>query len=289
MSSMIFIIVIQIIIIIIIISVIFKHYIKCPSDKVLVIFGKVGASSVICKHGGAAFVMPIIQSHAFLDLMPYNIDIELKGALTRENIRVNVSSVFTVGISTQQRVMENAAERLLGLTRKQIVILAQEVILGQLRLVLATMDIDEIHTQSDRFLVAVQENVEQELNKIGLRVINININSIRDEAGYLEAITKESEAVARNNAKLDTVDHLNAEQQKKLFHELIEKNPSLLDEIDRPATESAPAKTPIEPEKPEAPSDNTAATIAKKLKARGMLSSDIAEITGLSELDILSL
>ena len=289
MNLMIVAIIIQIIFIIITISVVFKHYIRCPSHKVLVIFGKVGASSVICKHGGAAFVMPILQSHAFLDLTPFSLNIELKDALTKESIRVNVFSQFTVGISTQHGVVENAAERLLGRTTKDIVDLAQVVIIGQLRLVLATMYIDEIHTLRDRLWAAIQENVEQELAKLGLRLFNVNINSIRDEAGYLDAITKESEAVTRNNAKLDTVDHLNAEQQKKLFHKLIEKNPSLLNEIDRPATESTPAKTPIEPAKPEALSDNTAETIAKKLKARGMLSSEIAEITGLSELDILSL
>lgn len=186
---------------------ILSRYRKCPSDKILVIYGKVGsdkngqARSAKCVHGGAAFIMPIIQSYQFMDLTPISINVDLKNALSKQNIRVDVSSRFTVGISTEPGIMQNAAERLLGLRMNEIQELAKDIIFGQLRLVVATMEIEEINNDRDKFLVAVSNNVEIELKKIGLRLININVTDINDESGYIEALGKEAAAKAINDAK----------------------------------------------------------------------------------------
>lgn len=180
---------------------------KCPSDKVLVIYGKVGTDSngvtksAKCIHGGAAFIVPVIQSYQYLDLTPISINVDLKNALSKQNIRVDVPSRFTVGISTEPGVMQNAAERLLGLKMLEIQELAKDIIFGQLRLVIATMDIEEINTDRDKFLVAVSNNVEIELKKIGLRLINVNVTDINDESGYIEALGKEAAAKAINDAR----------------------------------------------------------------------------------------
>lgn len=180
---------------------------KCPSDKILVIYGKVGNNldgtnkSATCIHGGAKFVWPFIQAYQFLDLTPLSISVDLTKALSRQNIRIDVPSRFTVGISTEAAVMQNAAERLLGLKLVEIQELAKDIIFGQLRLVIATMDIEEINTNRDKFLVAVSDNVETELKKIGLRLINVNVTDINDESGYIEALGKEAAAKAINDAK----------------------------------------------------------------------------------------
>lgn len=186
---------------------ILSRYRKCPSDKILVIYGKVGsdkngqARSAKCVHGGAAFIMPIIQSYQFMDLTPISINVDLKNALSKQNIRVDVPSRFTVGISTEPGIMQNAAERLLGLRMNEIQELAKDIIFGQLRLVVATMEIEEINNDRDKFLVAVSNNVEIELKKIGLRFINVNVTDINDESGYIEALGKEAAAKAINDAK----------------------------------------------------------------------------------------
>ena len=186
---------------------ILSRYRKCPSDKILVIYGKVGsdkngqARSAKCVHGGAAFIMPIIQSYQFMDLTPISINVDLKNALSKQNIRVDVPSRFTVGISTEPGIMRNAAERLLGLRMNEIQELAKDIIFGQLRLVVATMEIEEINNDRDKFLVAVSNNVEIELKKIGLRLINVNVTDINDESGYIEALGKEAAAKAINDAK----------------------------------------------------------------------------------------
>ncbi len=188
--------------------VIASRYRKCPSDKVMVIYGKVGSNadgtsrSAKCIHGGAAFIWPVIQAVEFLDLTPMSINVDLRNALSKQNIRVDVPSRFTVGISTEAGVMQNAAERMLGLKLDDIQELAKDIIFGQLRLVVATMEIEEINNDRDKFLEAVSRNVETELKKIGLRLINVNVTDITDESGYIVALGKEAAAKAINDAKI---------------------------------------------------------------------------------------
>ncbi|HUW05330.1 MAG TPA: SPFH domain-containing protein [Williamwhitmania sp.] len=185
----------------------FKRYKRCPSDRILVVYGKVGrgisdeARSAKCVHGGAAFIWPVIQDYAFLNLTPLSIEINLTSALSQQNIRVDVPSRFTVGISTEPGIMDNAAERLLGQSQDDISNLAKDIIFGQLRLVVATMEIEEINSNRDKFLAAVSSNVEAELKKIGLKLINVNVTDINDESGYIEALGKEAAAKAINDAK----------------------------------------------------------------------------------------
>ena len=178
------------------------RYKRCPSDKILVIYGKTGNGSAITLAGGAKFVVPIIQDYAYLDLHPISIDVDLHGALSRQNIRVNVPSRFTVAISTEEGVMTNAAERLLNRNEDEIRDMSKDIIFGQLRLVVATMDIEEINADRDKFLANVYQNVGTELRKIGLELINVNITDIQDESGYIEALGKEAAAQAINEAKV---------------------------------------------------------------------------------------
>ncbi len=179
-----------------------RRYKRCPSDRILVVYGKVGTgNSARCIHGGAAFIWPVIQDYQYLDLTPMSIEVNLVNALSKQNIRVNVPSRFTIGISTEPEVMMNAAERLLGLGLEQIQELAKEIIFGQLRLVVASMDIEEINNDRDKFLTNISNSVESELKKVGLKLINVNITDIVDESGYIEALGKEAAAHAINAAR----------------------------------------------------------------------------------------
>ncbi len=182
----------------------FSRYQKCPSDRILVIYGKTGPrQSSKCLHGGAAFIWPVIQAYEFLDLTPIPIDIPLEGAPTKQNIRINIPSTFTVGISTDPSVMSNAAERLLGLQLTQVRDLARDIIFGQMRFVISTMDIEAINADRDQFIEKIADGVEAELRKVGLRLINVNIKDITDESGYLESLGKEALLNVNNRINMD--------------------------------------------------------------------------------------
>ncbi|MDA1075414.1 MAG: flotillin family protein, partial [Proteobacteria bacterium] len=175
----------------------------CPSDQILVKFGQVGGdSSAKTIHGGTTFIWPVIQGFRYLDLTPMTVDIKLEGALSKQNIRVNVPSRFTFGIGTTQELMSNAAERLLSLDTNEIEETAKDIIFGQLRATIATMDIEEINGDRETFESRVLENIESELMKIGLRLINVNISDITDESGYIEALGRRAAADAINQARI---------------------------------------------------------------------------------------
>jgi flotillin len=186
-----------------------KQYKRCPSNRVLVIYGgrlgRSGAAKTI--HGGSAFVMPLLQDYAYLSLEPIQIEVPLRGALSSENIRVNVPSVFTVAIDTKPEVMQNAAVRLLGLSAPEVRKQAEEMIFGQLRQVIASMGIEEINRDRDKFLQHVQHSLEPELAKIGLTLINVNITDITDESGYIDAIGQKAASLAIQQARGDVADN----------------------------------------------------------------------------------
>ena len=187
-----------------------KRYKRCPSNAVLVIYGKgTSGDAAKCVHGGAAFVLPLIQDYEFLSLEPIQIEIPLKEALSMENIRVNVPSVFTVAVGTESEIMQNAAIRLLNLSTQEIMNQARDIIFGQLRQVIASMNITDINRDREAFLRNIQDSLEPELRKIGLVLINVNITDITDTSGYIEAIGKKAASQAIQQARGDV-----AEQQK---------------------------------------------------------------------------
>jgi flotillin len=184
-----------------------SRYKRCPSDKVLVIYGRVekGRSSRTM-HGGGAFVWPLIQDHAYISLTPITINIPLENALSLQNIRINVPSTFTVGVSTAPEIMSNAAERILHLQQGQIEEMAKEIIFGQLRLTVASLTIEQINQDRESFLESIRRNVEPELNKIGLQLINVNITDITDASDYISSIGKKAASEAINQAKIDVAE-----------------------------------------------------------------------------------
>ena len=188
-----------------------NQYKRCPSNKIIVVYGKTGGERTAkCVHGGGTFIIPLIQDYGVLSLEPMTTDIDLKGALSKGNIRVAVPSTFTFGISTDPTIMINAAERLLGLSRADVITQASDIILGQLRLAIATLSIEEINQDREKFLEQINANVNTELKKIGLEIINVNIKDITDESGYIDAIGRKAAAEAINKAKVEVA------QQEKL-------------------------------------------------------------------------
>ena len=199
---------------------------RCGSNQVLVVYGGFTGTGRTAKtvHGGASIVLPLIQDYRYLSLEPIQIEIPLRGALSMENIRVNVPSVFTVAIGTQPDVMTNAAIRLLDLSTQDIRKQAEEIIFGQLRQVIASMKIQDINRDRDTFLEHIQSSVEPELKKIGLVLINVNITDITDESGYIDAIGQKAASQAIQQARGDVADEerqgeirvANAEREKAI-------------------------------------------------------------------------
>ena len=156
---------------------------KCPADKIMVIYGK---GPTKCVHGGVHFVWPFIQGYSFLDISPISLSIDLKEALTKDNVPIDVPARFAVGISTEEGVMQIAAERLLGLPISDIQELARDILLNQLLLTVASMNFEKIYFGRDRFLEKLSGNAESELKKTGLKLINVNFAELPQATSNLK-------------------------------------------------------------------------------------------------------
>jgi len=186
-----------------------QRYKRCPPDQIMVIYGRTERTAdgrpkpSKTLHGGAALVWPLIQDYAYISLKPMTININLTGALSLQNIRINVPSTFTIGVSTEPSIMANAAERLLGFKVDDIEEMAKEIIFGQLRLTVATLTIEQINQDRDSFLELIQKNVGQEMRKVGLYLINVNIADITDDAKYIDSIGQKAASTAVEQARVD--------------------------------------------------------------------------------------
>lgn len=163
-----------------------QRYKRCPSDKILVVYGKThGGRSSKCIHGGACFVWPVIQDFQWLDLAPIPIGLGEKEFSPNEKDRVKIVSNLTTGISTETGIMENAAERLLGLSPMAIRELAFEITQGCMRSVVKEFGSEAIKSDPDSLVDRLGERLDAVLKEIGLKVINLDIKKI--EVNLLEA------------------------------------------------------------------------------------------------------
>ncbi len=191
-------------VILVVIAVLIVSYKKVRSNTALVIWGKgTGPNGIKIKTGGATFVIPVLQGSQKLSLEPFAVDVDLRGALSKKNIRVNTPSTFTLAVSSSPDMLNNAARRILDLKDSALIEQSQDIILGQLRAVIAGLTIEEINADREKFEEEVFKNVSSELFKLGLDLINVNIKDITDEGGYIEAIGRKASAEAVNQANID--------------------------------------------------------------------------------------
>ncbi len=201
-----------------------SRYRKCASDEILVVFGKAGKKTVINPetgkkeevilhskiiHGGGTFVMPVIQDWKKMSLKPIQIQVTVSG-VSSQMIKVSIPVTLTTGIGTTQVLMQNAASRFLTANTKEIAGQIQDILIGEVRSLMATMTIEEINADRIKFLGKAKENIETELNKVGFSIININNADITDDANYIKNHGQKAATKAQSQAQADI-----AEEKKK--------------------------------------------------------------------------
>ncbi|MCH8047332.1 MAG: hypothetical protein IID44_26835 [Planctomycetes bacterium] len=152
-----------------------RRFIRCPSNRLLVICGKTGRNtSAMVIHGGAVFIWPVIQSHCFLSLEPMHATVSPPAGVSQENLGFEVPCSYTFAIGTDNESMQNAAIRLLGLPVEEIEKLAAEIIRTELaRLVDAT----DPQVNTEAFHNALQVAIDEKLRSLGLQLINVGYQS----------------------------------------------------------------------------------------------------------------
>ena len=155
----------------------FSRYKKCPSDKILVIYGKTGGGgrSSNCMHGGAAFIWPVIQAYEFLDLTPIKLDIKEQKFSQSDGTTIKLPARCTVGISTEPGVMSNAAERLLGQQLESVKDLAEDIIQSSITHVMDRTETISSNSAKIEAIDAIEARAALELTKVGLKIISMEL------------------------------------------------------------------------------------------------------------------
>lgn len=208
-----------------------SRYRKCASDEILVVFGKAGKKKVVNEktgkteevilpskiiHGGGTFVMPVIQDWAKMSLKPIQVMVE---GVSSQMIKVRIPVTLTTGIGTDQVLMQNAASRFLTAKTSEISDQIKDILIGEVRSLMATMTIEEINADRIKFIGKAKENIETELNKVGFSIININNADISDDANYIKNLGQKAATKALAQAQADI-----AEEKKKGDIQIAETN-----------------------------------------------------------------
>lgn len=188
-----------------------SRYKKCPANKMLVVFGKTGKDKVAkCLNGGGTFIWPIVQGYSFMDLTPMQFMISLENTPSKSYIPVSIDSNVTMQISPDQELMQIAAINLLGLGQPEIIKMVKEIVLGCLRQVIANMEVEELNEDRDTFKEKSENIIKSELEKIGIKLVNLTIAEITDSVGYIDALGKQSAEKALTEARIKVT------EQKKI-------------------------------------------------------------------------
>lgn len=196
-----------------------SRYRRSAPDELLVVFGKAGKykdengkviptpSKII--QGGGAFVWPIIQDFKKMSMKPIQIKVNVDG-IDSQAIPMHLPVVLTTAISQDKLIQQNAATRFLSANPTEVERQISEILVGETRAIMATMLIEEINADRNTFLGKVRESLEQELQKVGYELTNINISEITDDADYIKNMGKKAATKAKANAEADI-----AEQTKQ--------------------------------------------------------------------------
>ena len=179
-------------------------YKKCPSDKLLVVFGWIRGKSNACKvyPGGGVFVIPGLQSCKTMDMVPYQIKSHIKGP-DKGLVITHVDVALTTAISTDPIIQINAANRFLTAENSAVEEQIKTILDGTIRDVVATMPIEELNNNREEFIKQISQTLKPKLSQIGFDIVDINIQSIQDEDEYLSNLGKKKVTEAKANALAD--------------------------------------------------------------------------------------
>ncbi|WP_306818672.1 flotillin family protein [Archangium lipolyticum] len=153
-------------------------------------------------HGGRGLLIPLLERVDSLDLTNMVITVRVQGAYSKGGIPLNVESVANVKVSSGEPILGNAIERFLGKPREEVVRVAKETLEGNLRGVLATLTPEEVNGDRARFAQCLLQEADQDLNKLGLVLDTLKIQSVSDDRGFLNALGRKQSAALQMRSRI---------------------------------------------------------------------------------------
>jgi flotillin len=152
--------------------------------------------------GGAIFTIPVLQRFERISLKLMSIDVKIANAYSLEGVPVNIDAVANVKINSETEAVARAVERFLGIDAQDIKNIIKETLEGQLRDIVGTLTVEQLYRERDDFVSSILKQVGQELDKIGVLIDIINIQTISDEKNYLENLGRKRTAEIKRDAEI---------------------------------------------------------------------------------------
>ena len=159
-------------------------YLKAPPDTAYIISG-LGKRRILI--GKAGWRVPFFERVDKISLRVMQVDVKTSEAVpTNEFINVSVDGVANVKVSSDPELLLRASEALLGMSRQELISLVTQVLEGNMREIVGSVGLKEMVQDRQGVAKKITENVVPDMQKLGIEVVNFNIQSFRDNAGTIE-------------------------------------------------------------------------------------------------------
>ena len=172
----------------------------CQPNEVLIFSGRRRNTSDGTKvgyrfiKGGRGFRIPLLEQVDRIRLNTIPLDLTVQNAYSKGGIPLTVRAIANVKVASNESELANAVERLLGKDPHEIQMIAKETLEGNLRGVLATLTPEEVNEDRLKFAKELLAEADIDLSNLGLQLDTMKIQSVEDDAGYLDAIGRQQSA-----------------------------------------------------------------------------------------------
>jgi flotillin len=161
----------------------------------------------VVQGGGRGIRIPLIEVVDRMDLTNMIIELRVHGAFSKGGIPLNVQGIANIKISGKSAQLANAIERLLGMTREQIMTVARETLEGNLRGVLSTLTPEEVNQDREKFAAALLHEADHDLARLGIDLTTLKVQHVSDDKGYLESLGRRQTAELQKNSRIAEADN----------------------------------------------------------------------------------
>ena len=175
-------------------------YLKAPPDTAYIISGFRKRRILI---GKAGWRIPFFERVDRISLRVMQVDVKTSEAVpTNEFINVSVDGVANVKVSSDEALLLRAAETLLNMEQSELISLVTQVLEGNMREIVGSVGLKEMVQDRQGVAKKITENVVPDMEKLGIEVVNFNIQSFRDSAGTIENMGIDNVEQIRKNAQI---------------------------------------------------------------------------------------
>ena len=175
-------------------------YLKAPPDTAFIISG-LGKKRILI--GKAGWRIPFFERVDKLSLKVMTVDVKTSEAVpTNEFINVMVDGVANVKVSSDPELLTRAAEALLGIAQPELIAMVTQVLEGNMREIVGSVGLKEMVQDRQGVAKKITENVVPDMRKLGIEVVNFNIQNFRDNAGTIENMGIDNVEQIRKNAQI---------------------------------------------------------------------------------------